>query len=232
MITIAVIDDGISDVFFKEKCILRIAADTDGHITADKKESDLPTHGTFCAGIIRQYMPDCRLISIRVLNDETRRGTLRQLTAALNWCAKRNIRLCNLSLGTSSLRDYFPLKRIVRRMVRQGQLLVAAMGNDGQMLMPADLRGVIRVKEDLNLTGNALRCGSGRFRRPDFYASSAHVLDLNDGRTYALRDGNSYAAAVVTAAAARIMEKNPFADRDQIVAKMIQDLARCDSSCV
>ena len=38
MVTIAVIDDGISDIYFKEKCVLRIAADADGKISADRRE--------------------------------------------------------------------------------------------------------------------------------------------------------------------------------------------------
>ena len=226
MVTIAVIDDGISDIYFKEKCVLRIAADADGKISADRRESRLPTHGTLCAGIIRHYMPDCRLISIQVLNDQTRSGTLTQLLAALDWCAKHKIRLCNLSLGTSSLWDYFPLKKTVRRMVGRGQILVAAMGNDGQMLMPADLRGVISVKEDLTLCGNMIRHSTGRFREPDFYASSSHTLELNDGNTYTLKDGNSYAAAVVTAAAARIMAEYPQAGRDRVIALMKRDCSQ------
>ena len=187
MVTIAVIDDGISDIYFKEKCVLRIAADADGKISADRRESRLPTHGTLCAGIIRHYMPDCRLISIQVLNDQTRSGTLTQLLAALDWCAKHKIRLCNLSLGTSSLWDYFPMKKTVRRMVRHS---------------------------------------TGRFREPDFYASSSHTLELNDGNTYTLKDGNSYAAAVVTAAAARIMAEYPQAGRDRVIALMKRDCSQ------
>ena len=44
MVTIAVIDDGISDIYFKEKCVLRIAADADGKISADRRESRRMEH--------------------------------------------------------------------------------------------------------------------------------------------------------------------------------------------
>lgn len=226
MVTIAVIDDGIVDHFFKEKCVLRIAVDAFGRITKDQTEFAVPTHGTLCAGIIRSYMSECRLISIRILSEETRKGTLKQLLVAMDWCTKRKIRLCNLSLGTSYWRDYFPLQRVVFKMVCQGQILVASMGNDGQILMPADLPGVVRVKENLNMQGYSLRCCSGRFRQPDFYASSSHFLELNDAKGYTLKNGNSYATAVVTAAIANMMEEMPGASRNQIICQMRKKYGR------
>ena len=220
VVTIAVIDDGIADHFFQEQCVLCMKVDALGRITRDQTEAAVPTHGTLCAGIIRRYMPDCRLISIRILSEKTRKGTLQQLLAALDWCTRKKIRLCNLSLGTSYWKDYFPLKRAVYKMVRQGQILVAAMGNDGQMLMPADLHGVIRVKEDLHMQGYSLRCCTGRFRQPDFYASSSHFLELDDAKGYTLVNGNSYATAVVTAAIAQMMKEMPGAGRNQIMNQM------------
>jgi serine protease AprX len=100
-------------------------------------------HGTHVAGVIAgrdplgRYVgiaPDARIIDVKVL-DRDGTGDLGTVLAGLQWvsdhAAERNIRVVNLSIGTSEPLRYVqhPLNAAVEALWRQGIAVVAAGGN-------------------------------------------------------------------------------------------------------
>lgn len=77
-IRVAIIDNGINEHLIKRRIEKNIAIDENGICIADTKNIDQQQfqHGTNCAMILEKYCPDCRLVSIRIL-DENGEGQLK-----------------------------------------------------------------------------------------------------------------------------------------------------------
>ena len=107
MTTIAILDDGISSSRIPTlgKIERWIAVAEDGAISQGD-EPDKMTHGTLCAAIICSYAPDAKLISVKVLDPTTLKGSINQIRYALEWCIAQNVSLINLSIGSTSFKDW------------------------------------------------------------------------------------------------------------------------------
>jgi serine protease AprX len=146
---IAVLDSGIDPnhtAFTQESgSASRIAFSKD--FTEENRTDDPYGHGTHVASIAagngqvsndsyRGIAPNAKIINLRVLNSQGK-GTVSQLLAAIDWIktnrAAYNIRVVNMSLGTSAVDSYTvdPLCLAVRGLVNAG-VVVAAAGNEGK----------------------------------------------------------------------------------------------------
>ena len=200
---VAVIDDGILPEMFSAGPLRY-----DMHVarfgrvrTRRPKERILTTHGTTVAGIIRKYAPDVELCSVRVFSGGIMKTTCGKLAAAMRWCLKMNIPLINLSLGTVEPKDFRKIRRITERLLRNGQVIVAACNKNGRYTMPAMYPGVLGVQTDAALSENQYRRAEG-IDGVDYIASSIHTLTLCTGTDFQTPLSNSYAAPTVTAAVA------------------------------
>src|SRR6185503_17592041 len=81
--------------------------------------------------------PEANLINVRVLNS-VGSGTASNTIAGIDWCiankAVYNIRILNLSLGTTAVDSYIddPLCQAVRRAYAAGLVVCVAAGNAGK----------------------------------------------------------------------------------------------------
>ena len=147
---IAVLDSGIdpnhTSMTLESGSASRIAFSKD--FTGENRTDDLYGHGTHVAaiaagngsvsnGAYRGIAPNAKVVNLRVLNSQGR-GTVSTLLAAIDWIktnrAAYNIRVVNLSLGTSAIDSYAddPLCLAVRGLVDAGVVVVAAAGNEGK----------------------------------------------------------------------------------------------------
>jgi serine protease AprX len=224
-------------------------------------------HGTFMAGLIAGHdagvnpatalsdanylgvAPDARIINIKV-GATNGAVDVSQIIVAINWVAQYqhdnglNIRVLNLSLGTTSDQPYTldPLAYAAERAWQSGLVVVAAAGNGGNSLNrvsnPASDPYVIAVGADdttggLNLASHftpsyAVYQDGSRF--PDLVAPANHIqglrvpgsfIDVNypGGRInprYFRGSGTSQAAALTSGAAALILQSNPRLTPDQV----------------
>ena len=131
-------------------------------------------------------------------------GSAEAIVSALAWMAQAKVAVVNVSLvGPPN----GPLGAAVKALVARGHLIVAAVGNDGPAapaLYPASYPGVIAV------TGvdrrRRLLPEAGRAAHVDFAAYGAEVkVAAPGGRTATVR-GTSYAAPVVAARLARMID--------------------------
>ncbi|HWS86656.1 MAG TPA: S8 family serine peptidase [Pyrinomonadaceae bacterium] len=147
---IAVLDSGLDPahtVFTQESgSTSRVAYSKD--FTGENRTDDPYGHGTHVAsiaagngqvsnGAYRGIASNAKIVNLRVLNSQGR-GTVSQLLAAIDWVksnrAAYNIRVVNMSLGTSAVDSYTidPLCLAVRGLVDAGIVVVAAAGNEGK----------------------------------------------------------------------------------------------------
>jgi hypothetical protein len=145
-------------------------------------------------------------------------GSAEAIVSALAWMAQARVAVVNVSLvGPPN----GPLGAAVRALVARGCLIVAAVGNDGPAapaLYPASYPGVIAV------TGvdrrRRLLPEAGRAAHVDFAAYGAEVkVAAPGGRTATVR-GTSYAAPVVAARLARMIDVADPQKAKQAVARL------------
>lgn len=195
-IRVAIIDNGINELFIKIRIKESIAIDEKGICIGDTQSADLQQfqHGTNCAMILEKYCSSCQLISIRIL-DENGRGAIKSIYPALEWCYKNQIRLVNLSLGTSDFRDCEKLRCLINEYVTKGMIIIAATANSGFISYPASFTNVIGVAtmgSPLNYSNDYMQMGI------DTVVPSEHEVKICDEEIKTSLS-NSYAAPYVSA---------------------------------
>lgn len=197
---VAVIDDGVSP-----RVIPDLAFDVsllDGDVCQNPLPAAQNSHGTICAGIIRAYAPQVMIGSIRVLDEQTRRGNAEHLVHALDWCAGHGINLAQISLGSRDPSDFLLLYGAACRATEAGVTIVAANCNGKGVSAPAFFPNVVGVRADPALCNFAYRIAEPPNQGVEFLASARHTLSMSDGLRYVTPIGNSYAAPVITGAIA------------------------------
>lgn len=204
-IRIAVIDNGIDGIWIKGGLEKSIAIDENGRCIVDTKNIDQQQfqHGTNCAMILEKYCPDCRLISIRIL-DENGEGAIKNIYPALKWCYENQISLVNLSLGTTDFRDYEKLRCLINEYATKGMIIVAATANSGFMSYPASLTNVIGVAttdSPLDYCKDYMQMGIDTVV-PSVHTIRVHNMEISTSLS------NSYAAPYISALIANKLKAN------------------------
>jgi subtilase family protein len=156
-------------------------------------------------------------------------GGLSEILAALDAASRRGRSVINFSGG---FLGYSPLlERAVDRALRRGAAVVAAVGNDRQLgsrsFIPASLPHVLTVGatgENDRVAGFSSRSAALDVVAPGV-AMPVAVPTFYDPSGYASLDGTSFAAPLVTGAAALIWTLRPQLDPTQL-QDVIRDSAR------
>jgi hypothetical protein len=208
---IAIIDDGVNRGLFNINDILDdIEITPELHIQQRINNDQLMlSHGTYCAAVIRKYLPFSPLYSIKIINADGR-GKTEQLKLALEWCLEKKIKLINISLGTVIYSDFSYIKSIVDYAVSKGLIIVAACNNMDIFTSPASLPNVIGVKCDKS---GKLKEGQFVYHLTllhgiDITAFSEHILIDFRGESQTAPLSNSLAAPYITSIVYDIIRKN------------------------
>lgn len=209
---IAVIDDGVNEKLYSMNP-LQFNIDILPDLTIiEREEYDpfLPSHGTTCASIIRKYSMDVSIGSIKILNDESKRGVKYQLIKALQWCVGNDVKLVNLSLGTIDFRDFSEIKDCINDVASQGLIIIAACNNKNVYTVPACLTNVIGVKCKRTYIDDLYEFYPYSFDGIDIAANGRHFLTDISGNGRYTNPSNSFAAPLITAMAYKIINTNPL----------------------
>ena len=225
-------------------------------------------HGTAIASIIagndgvpggfQGVAPNARIVSVKV-GSRTGAVDVSQIIAGIDWVVQHahdpgvNIRVLNLSLGTTSTQSYTidPLAQAAENAWKHGIAVVVSAGNDGtsdlSVADPAidpyliavgaeDPVGTITPTDDTVPSFSQRGTGS---RHPDLVAPGAYVMGLNvPGSTLATNfpnavfgryirgSGTSQAAAMVSGAVADVLSANPSLTPDQVKAALMGTATR------
>jgi hypothetical protein len=209
---IAILDDGVNEKYFDSISLannLIVTKDLKIEKRADYNPYNI-SHGTICAGIIKKYNNNISISSIKILNDRGL-GNRKKLIKALDWCIDNNIKIINLSLGSSSVRDINELRYIVDKAYKEGIIIIAANHNRNIMTYPASFYNVIGVKCDRK---EILNIGEYIYNHQrvdgiEITACSKHYLINYLNNSYGTENVNSYAAPMITGIVSKIVQENP-----------------------
>ena len=209
-IQIAVIDSGLNEKLLDRKKIRnRFEVDENNDFIEERsmsKASDF-LHGTICAIIIEKYCPDAVFNSIRILN-QNGTGGVEKLEPALEWCCKNNIKIVNLSLGTTHFKEKDILKKLINRYTYKGLVFVAAISNIGYFTFPASFTnviGVANVESPLSYSKDYIHLGI------DTVTISEHIIML-ENKEHKTSPSNSYAAPYICALIANKLSNDKTLD--------------------
>jgi serine protease AprX len=214
-------------------------------------------HGTHVAGLIAGFdplagfegvAPGARIVSVKVAGADGV-TTLEQVLRGLDWVRRNrralDIRVLNLSLGSRDEQDYRRdvLAWAVEKLWRDGIVVVAAAGNDGEdariLDMPAADPYVIAAgASDTQATPDpsddrvAEFSSRSAFRPSDVVAPGTGIVSLRVpgstldeefpgarvGDGYFRGSGTSQSAAVVSGVVARLLAQRPELSNDQVKA--------------
>jgi subtilisin family serine protease len=218
---IYLIDSGIDFNISKlEKYIdqnLSLDVDSNGYII-EKENADVKhMHGTVIALIIKSLCENISITSMNILNERlTTDGRI--LIYAIEKAIMAKPDIIHLSLGTTRLKYFFPLKRLVKLANKNNILVVAAANNNDYIKSyPAYLKNVIGVK-GVNVKDYSDFYFHNKFYLAPFDAKNIHEIS---GKKDGMMKGNSYAAAYITGHIAKIRSLTGITDCDNL-KKMLQ----------
>jgi subtilisin family serine protease len=204
-VLVAVLDTGIdiSHEGISEKVVM------DKNLTKSSTSDDIYGHGTPITGIIAAdtdpatgiagIAPDCRIMNVKVANDEGK-CRLSNLISGIIWATDNGARVINISI---ELKEATPaLQEAINYAWDNGAVVVAAAGNDGGSLpvFPAALDNCIAVTAIRENNSLAPLANYGDWI--DVAAPGWEIYALLPDGKYGYKYGTSFAAAYVSGLAA------------------------------
>jgi len=183
-------------------------------------------HGTAVASLFvgrslefQGAAPGARLIAIDVYCDgASPGGRVRDIVAALADLMAADVRVINMSIVGP---DNTVLAAVIRRVIAQSIIVVAASGNDGpnaRPLFPAAYPGVVAVTAvDAN---EKLLIEASRGEHVRFAAPGADMLAAGLAGQFKTVRGTSYAAPLVAGLLARRVARGDAAGIDEVVQQL------------
>ena len=171
----------------------------------DDTVGDVAGHGTACAGVIRQFAPDCDLVSVRVLGNRLN-GNGDALLCALEWAVRERFQLVNVSLSTRHERFKERLHDLADEAYFGGVTLVSAAHNSPVNSYPWRFPSVISVGSHAVARSDYLEFNPTP--PVDFFAPGVNIPVAWPGGTKHV-SGNSFATPHVVGMCARILELHP-----------------------
>lgn len=200
--TAVIIDDGVDCGYYPgiDKLVFDLCVNQRNKVV--KRKGKLGnSHGTICAAIVKKYAPKAKIGSIKVISDETGKGNPSHLVTALDWCTQNKIRLVNMSLGSTKIRDFEKIDSAVKRFQDSGGIIISALTNSMNWSIPACLDGVIGVRTDKTLKNDEYKADEKGLYNVSFAASSRHCLENCLNEKIITQCSNSFAAPLITALA-------------------------------
>ena len=202
--------------------------------------------------------PDAQIVSVKVA-DNTGGADISQVIAGVDWVvdhnAELNVRVINLSYASGSALPYNtdPLTYSLERAWKAGIVVVVAAGNDGRnsnaLASPAldpwvIAVGAVEAKSNGSFKVPVWASSGDGVRNPDLAAPGAHIdslraplsrVDIEHPEGYVDEflfrgSGSSQAAAVVSGAAALLIDSNPSLTPDQVKALLSKNTAKINGA--
>lgn len=191
-------------------------------------------HGTHVTGIAagggyyKGVAPDANIITLKVLNSSGQ-GNASDVLAGIQWiadnCKKFNIRIVNLSIGTSTPVKNDPLVAAVEKLWDMGIVVVTAAGNNGpgpcSISSPGTSKKIITVGSSDDEKTNKIFSGRGPTKdcviKPDILAPGSNIISCKCiSGTYKKLSGTSMSTPIISGAVALLIEKEPSLSPDDI----------------
>ncbi|MDD2432513.1 MAG: S8 family peptidase [Clostridia bacterium] len=174
-------------------------------------------HGTHIAGIIGSSGRNVGMTGINPYVDfyvvkafnEKGKGNLSDIIEGLDWLARRQVEIINMSFSTTETNSLF--QQVIQYLDRQGIVLVAAAGNDGRnnsVNYPARFPQVFAVSAIDKY--DSLASFSSRGPEVNFCAPGVEIPSAWLGGRYEVKSGTSFAAPHLTGTIATLFNYYGF----------------------
>lgn len=199
-VRVAIIDDGVNrELCSRQDIIINCYELIDDQIKPIEGNVDISpqSHGTICTLIMTSFTKHLEIFSLNIIPQGSRTTSVNNLCTALKWCLENDIKIINMSLGTTYFVDYFILNPIIEQLYFNGAIVVAACNNNNIITFPASMPNVIGVKCDFQ---NELNENEFFFNEKDI-----RNIQITSCCVYSRLNGvsidicNSYAAPYITA---------------------------------
>lgn len=188
-------------------------------------------HGTAVTAAVKEKAPDAEIYAVKVF-DHALSTSVATLVRAIEWAARWEMRLVNLSLGTQRAEHEPALAAAVALAVRYGVIIVAAESDvtpQGERVrwLPGSLPGVIPVISDWDCPREVFRVDDDGAEggRVVFRASPYPRPVPGVPRERNLK-GISFAVANMTGFVARVLESAPTATVEDVQRLLREQAAR------
>lgn len=229
-VTIAFLDTGICSIpdfqnrilFFKD------------FLNSKRNIYDDNGHGTHVSGIAssngyyKGLAPQSNIVMLKVLN-ESGQGNASDVIAGIQWIAdnykRYNIKIVNMSIGTSTSVNNDPLVEAVEKLWDMGIIVVAAAGNNGPnpntISSPGTSKKIITVASSDDEQYNKIFSGRGPTKeciiKPDILAPGSNIISCKcTNGTYKKLSGTSMSTPIISGAIALLLEKEPDLSPDDV----------------
>ncbi|MDD6795127.1 MAG: S8 family serine peptidase [Clostridiaceae bacterium] len=204
MIKVAIIDNGINSERFNVENDIEITPELKIR-NVDKNVITMFTHGTMCAYVIKKYYDDVVFSSIKIF-DENNKTSTKQVIKAIEWCIDNDIKVINMSIGTSNYKEFRELNGIVEKAKEKGCIIIAACCCENIVTYPASLKSVIGVKASMLFREGEYIYDVASLDGIEITACSKHKLPYKKLKNSC---ENYYATPMITAKVCEIVSKNP-----------------------
>jgi subtilisin family serine protease len=211
-VRVAIIDSGINP---RRPHVLAVrggiafSLTDEGEVRQSDDYIDRRGHGTALAGIICAKAPQAELYAVKIFHDprtpnDPLTTSIAVLEAGFRWAIEQEMRVINLSLGTSNPDHRARLDALVMQAHNTGSIVVASASPGDTTTLPAALPGVIGVAGD-----DACAWNEYQYIRDDPIPFRAHprprpIPGLPQERNF---HGHSCASAHVTALVALLLQR-------------------------
>ena len=195
---IAVIDEGVMPVFKDELNIVEDLMVNNEYSVVNRSEENqiITDHGYNVCKIINIYTQEVEIISIRIFNTLEMKTSIEALIAAFQYCLDKRVPIIHLSGGTINLFDDYLLRDVIKNIVSNNQIIVAAHSNNKGLSFPAFYPGVFSARAyELSNSYDDVKNRWGY----SLTSISKHKININENLNYVTQIANSYAAPVLTA---------------------------------
>ena len=229
-VTIAFLDTGICKIKDFENRILCFKDLINlNHNTYDDNGHGTHVSGIACSnGLLKGVAPKANIVMLKVLN-ESGNGNASDVLSGIQWVLnnhhKYNIKIVNLSIGTSSTMTNDPLVDAVEHLWDKGIVVVTAAGNNGpnpcSISSPGTSKKVITVGSSDDEIYNKIYSGRGPTReciiKPDILAPGSNITSCRcENGEYKKLSGTSMSTPIVSGAVALLLEKEPSLSPDDV----------------
>ncbi len=203
----------------------------------------IASNGALSRGLFRGIAPNANIISLKIL-DKYGKGNSLAAISAIQWVMENknryNIKIINMSAGTSERTVNVPLVRAVENAIDLGITVVAADSNSGfssSITSPGISPGVITVGSSEDYPSiRSYKSGTYLhpvyYKKPDLYAPGSEIASCLSPdyrfeerigaeknithRNYIKMSGSSMATPIISGIAALMYEKNPKLTPEEI----------------
>ena len=166
---LVVIDDQISPALVQELCGKKIETwrIEDGACVPDRSPIHTRSHGTVCAALAGEFLPELELVGISTGGNGG--AQVENVCAALEWCLQDGAAVVCMSMGVTCGLDLARMGTAARALRQAGCWVFCASSNGGKLIFPAAYRGQVRPYRPGGAAGGSpvgVRCGGGAVSVP------------------------------------------------------------------